>query len=280
MTWTARDQAYWEELMKWEQSLTDYEGNDFQNTYVKWLNSAFSAIPEDVQAPFFQQLDQLLFNLHSLLQGSGFQTEARERILTSARIFHEDIQTIADMKKLRVDQLNYLNRQQASRHRLYSFIQGGLTGTSGFVPVASDFLVMAIINLRAVQQTAMSYGYDVQIPFEMMTSLKVFHASVLPNRLQADGWQNLLLELEEHDQLYFYNGEEQLTDPTWLEEPMKQIMKLMAINAFKNKKMSNLPLMSMAVGSGINYRLTKKVTQYAEKYYQYRYLNEKKTKSD
>ncbi|WP_338750663.1 EcsC family protein [Bacillus sp. FJAT-52991] len=279
MAWTERDEAVWEDIMAWEQSLVDYEGNDFQYTYAKWLQAAFEAIPEETVATFFGQLDNALFQMHSLLQGSQFQNEARERILTSARVFNEEVKTIPDMKKLTLDQLAYLNRQQASRQRMYSLIQGGITGTGGAVPVSTDFLAMVLINLRAVQLTAMSYGYDPQTPFEMMASLKVFHAATLPDRLKAAGWQELLLELEAQDQSFFYEETDQLTGTAWIEGPIKQLFKLMAITVFKHKKISNLPLVSLAIGAGMNYRLTKTVTTYAEKYYQYRLLQEKKADS-
>ncbi|WP_203361484.1 EcsC family protein [Bacillus sp. REN10] len=280
MALTEREEGIWEEIMDWEQSLVEYEGNDFQYTYAKWLQAAFEAIPDETLATFFGQLDNALFQVHSLLQGSQFQNEARERILTSARVFNEEIKTISDMKKLTLDQLAYLNRQQASRHRLYSLIQGGMTGTGGAVPVSTDFLGMILINLRAVQLTAMSYGYDPQTPFEMMASLKVFHAATLPDRLKAAGWQELLLEFEAQEQSFFYEETGRLTDLTWIEGPIKQLFKLLAINAFKHKKVSNWPLLSVAIGAGVNYRLTKTVTTYAEKYYQYRLLQEKKADSE
>ncbi|HZG70530.1 MAG TPA: EcsC family protein [Chondromyces sp.] len=276
MAWTERDETVWNEIMSWEQDMLNYEGNDFQYTYSKWLEAAFESIPEETRDSVFQRLDQMLFHLHSLLQGSQVQSDARERILVSARAFHEEINEIADLKKLTIDQLHYLNNQHSARHRLYSFVQGGVTGTSGLVTMAADFPAMVIINLRSVQLTALTYGYDVHIPFEMMTSLKVFHAAFLPNRLKVKGWSDLVTDLEDRDSLYFYNGSDKLTNSAWLEEPLKQALKLTAISMFKNKKVSSIPLIGMAIGAGANYQLTRKVTQYAERYYQYRYLFEKR----
>ncbi|WP_100331844.1 EcsC family protein [Bacillus xiapuensis] len=278
MAWTDRDQAVWEEIMAWEQGLANDGGNDFLYTYSKWLHAAFEAIPEEALASFLNQMDNVLFQVHSLLQGSQFQNEARERMLASARIFREDVETIADMKKLTIDQLGYLNRQQASRHQIYSLIQGGITGTGGAVPVSTDFAAMILINLRSVQLTAMSYGFDPQTPFEMMASLKVFHAATLPDRFLAAGWQELLLELEAQEQPFFYQEAERLTDAAWMEGTVQQLVKLTAIALFKNKRISNLPWISLAIGAGVNYRFTKRITDYAEKYYQYRLLQEKREK--
>ena len=90
---------------------------------------------------------------------------------------------------MKIDQVRYLNSQHSSRQRLYSLVQGGVTGTGGAVPLSTDLAAIAILNLRAVQITAMTYGYDPQQPFEMMASLKVFHAATLPERLKAEGWK-------------------------------------------------------------------------------------------
>ena len=45
--------------------------------------------------------------------------------------FKKDLQNIEDLRKLDIDQLQYIAMQQIARHRLYSFAQGGLAGTGG-----------------------------------------------------------------------------------------------------------------------------------------------------
>ncbi|MGG3450751.1 EcsC family protein [Domibacillus aminovorans] len=278
--WTERDRAYWDRLMSWEQQLISYEGNDIEYSTASVIERLMQEIPENMRDRVFSQIDNVLFNVHSLLQGSQLQTEARERILTSARIFRDDIETVLDLRKLTIDQLSYINRQQMARNRFYSAVQGAVTGTGGVLPVAADFLAMAAVNLRAVQLTALSYGYDVEYPFEMTASLNVFHASMLPDRLKAEGWAQLITDVEDgKEPFYFYEGTEHIADESWLEEPLRQSVKLAVVMALRNKKVSGIPLLSVAIGAGVNYRLTKKVTEFAESYYQYRYLNEKKERT-
>jgi len=277
VSWSERDQQVWDSIKAWKRDLYDYEANDLEFTYVKWLDAAFAAVPEEVQESFFQRLDGWLFQLHSLIQGSQMQNDAKERILSTARTFNPDIQVVDDLAALSIDQLHYIAEQHAGRHRLYSLVQGGITGTGGLVALGSDLPAMAVINLRSIQLIAASYGCDVQTPFETMTSLKVFHAATLPARLQAEAWEELLQDLESRGSTYFFDGSEQLTDYTWLEGTLKQSMKALAISMFKGKKWSGLPLISMAIGAGSNYQLSRRITAFAEKYYQYRYLREKKS---
>lgn len=277
--WTKRDHAYWNRLMEWEQKLVSYEGNDIEHQAVHTIEQLMEEVPQEMRNRLFHGIDQVLFNMHSLLQGSKLQSEARDRVLTSARIFRDDIETVQDLRKLTIDQLQYISRQQMTRNRFYSAVQGAVTGTGGPLPLAADFISMAALNLRAVQLTALTYGYDVEYPFEMTASLNVFHAAMLPDRLKATGWAQLISDIEEgKEPYYFYEGTERMADEAWLEELLRQAVKLAAVTAFRNKKISGLPLVSVAIGAGINYRLTKKITEFAECYYQYRYLNEKKNR--
>jgi hypothetical protein len=271
MTWTQRDQIVMQELKEWEHKLYSYQPNDFELTYEKYIERTFSLLPEEVQSQFFQLLDNWLFHLHAFIQGTQFQMDAKDRILSSGRVFSPNIENINDLRNLEIDQINYIVQQQIARHRFYSFAQGGLAGTGGTILLSSDLPAMAVINLRAVQLIAMSYGYEVNTPFEMMTSLKVFHVATLPPRLQMNGWEELKSELSNaHD--YFFEGNEKLTDVSWLEQPLKQMLKAMAILVFRRKFLQGIPLVSMAIGAGSNYFLTRKVTDFAQKYYQMRYL--------
>ncbi|WP_442595473.1 EcsC family protein [Neobacillus sp. D3-1R] len=274
MAWNERDQKENNKLIEWENKLLSYQPNDFELTYEKYIEKAFSLLPNEIQAGFFSLLDDWLFHLHALIQGTQFQMDAKDRILTAGRMFNSQIESISDLRTLEIDQINYIVQQQVSRHRFYSFAQGGLSGTGGTILLGADLPAMAVINLRAVQLIAMSTGFEVNTPFEMMTSLKVFHFATLPPRLQMSGWQELKRELHDaHD--YFFEGNEKLTDVSWMEQPLKQLLKALAILAFRKKYLQGIPLVSMAIGAGSNYYLTRKVTDFAQHYYQMRYLLEK-----
>ncbi|MEH7096608.1 EcsC family protein [Neobacillus vireti] len=275
MPLTDREIVVLNEIRSWEKNLLSYEANDFQLLYEKYLERSFSLLPEKVQRQFFSVIDGWLFHLHSIIQGSQLQMDAKERILGSGRIFRKDIENIADLRKLDIDQLQYIAEQQIARHRLYSFTQGGLSGTGGTLLLGADIPAMAVINLRVVQLIAMTYGFEVNTPFEMMSSLKVFHTATLPPRIQKEGWASLIAELEQQEELYFYEGNEKISDISWLEQPIQQLFKAMVIMLFRKKAIQGIPLVSMAIGAATNYQLTRKVTDFAHKYYQLRYLKDK-----
>ena len=179
------------------------------------------------------------------------------------------------MKQLTIDQLQYIAGQQISRHRIYSFAQGGISGTGSTLLLGADIPGMAVINLRAVQLIAMTYGVEVNTPFEMMTALKVFNASIHPHHLQSRAWEELIDEINQKSNRYFYEGNEELANITWLDQMLKQFLKGMTIVLFRKRNIQGIPFVSMAIGATTNYQFTRKVTEFAHKYYQMRYLIEK-----
>ncbi|MBS4176040.1 EcsC family protein [Lederbergia citrea] len=275
MNLTKREEVLWEELQDWRQSLLEYEATDLENSYDKWVDKTFALLPESLQIQFFEKLDGWLFHLNSLLRGTQLQNEASDRILNAAKAMNPNIDSFADMREMPISQLTYLAEQQAARHRLYSLFQGGMAGSGRALLVSSDFIAMLVINMRAVQLTAMSFGYDVQSPSGLLETLKVFNAAIMPERMKMFGWEDLMEDLQKADEQFYFDIHERITDQTWVDEPLKQLLKISLIVMFSKKTISGIPLISLAIGAGVNYQTTRKVTDFALKFYQYKHLLDK-----
>ncbi|WP_042354798.1 EcsC family protein [Bacillus rubiinfantis] len=263
------------EIREWEEQLLHSQNNDYLITYEQYLEKTFSRLPKTIQSHFFSLIDTWLFHLHGMIQSSQFQQDAKERIMATGRIFEKDIEGIDDLRNLTIHQLQYIAEQQISRHRFYSFVQGGLSGTGGPLLLAADIPAIAVVNLRAVQLIATAYGHEINTPYEMMTSLKVFHTGTMPPHMLKAAWCSLVEGLETGEGSYFYEGKEEITDISWINQPFKQLLKAIVIMLFRKKLIQGIPLVGMAIGAGTNYQLTRKVTNIAHKYYQLRYLKSK-----
>jgi len=273
-----REQAILDNIKEWESQLIEQEATDFQKMFDKWVHTTIAKLPEKKRKDFFTKADGWLFHLHALIQSSQSQLDARNRILGTSRLFDESIEQLEDLKALSIDQLTYIAEQQTARHRLYSFVQGGATGAGGLLLLTADFPVMIALNVKAVQLIATSFGHDVNKPYEMMLALKVFHASLLPGRLQQYAWYNLLQELEQEDS-FFYEGDEAVLQPASTEVVLKQILKTFSIYALRRKLFQGIPVIGMAIGSTVNYRLTRNVTEFANRFYQVRHIVEKEKRA-
>ncbi|HET7626816.1 MAG TPA: EcsC family protein [Bacillales bacterium] len=277
MGWTERDEQVWKRIEAWEDTYFTYEPNDIAFTYEHWLGAGFDRLSAPVRKKVPQTIDTLLFHLHALIQNAQFQAEAKERLLNEARLFRPGVNHIGDMKKLDIDQLRYMASQNIARQRLISFAQGGLTGTGGFFLLGIDFPAVLAINLRSVQLIAMNYGYEVALPAEMMTSLKVFHTASLPKRLRGEAWRELEDEVfaQTYDP-YFYEDDHLLVNAHWMEHTLKQLVKSVVIQLLRKKVVQGVPLLGMAFGAGVNYQFSRRISELAHYFYQKRYLYEKK----
>ncbi|WP_227396630.1 EcsC family protein [Jeotgalibacillus aurantiacus] len=276
MSWTDREKDVYEEILSWREGLTPIHGNDLSYIFAKWLERSFSALPEELKKELFSKIDTSLFHMHSTLQGFQLTQDERERMMKTARAFDDTIQQLEDFQQLSIDQLNYLSLQQTGKHRLYSFVQGGIAGTGGTVAFLTDLIAMLLLNIRAIQMIATSYGRDIHTPYEMTLALKVFHAATLPKRFQRKAWDDLIQTADSKKMDYFFTENDELINEKWLEGPGLQLIKTFAIRSFQDKKISNIPVISVSIGAVSNYQLTRKITEFAEHFYQYRFLMDKK----
>jgi EcsC protein family len=273
---TEHRKAVLKEITLWENELRTDIRTDLERAFNRWMNRKIDALPGSVKQILFKKIDASLFNLHSFIQNSLFQQDAKKQILLSAKVLNEHIVQIDDLHMLSIDQLHYLADLQTAKHRLYSFVQGGITGTGGIFLAGVDIPTQTILNLRSIQMVSMCYGYEINNPFEMMLSLKVYHAALLPRHLQYQQWQELKKEIAEMDGMYyFYGGKDDFADLNSLEFILKQVAKLSVLSLLKRKIVAGLPLFSIMIGAGVNYRITRQVTEFANKFYQYRLISEK-----
>jgi len=271
---TYREEEVLKELSEWERELLSYEKNDVESLYEKYVKKSMTLIEDSKWHEIYAVIDNSLFHAYTLLLSSSLHEISNERMLSTARIFNENITEIKDMKDLTIDQLHFIGQQQIGKHRLYACFQGGISGTGGATAAASDFLALMAINIRFCQQISSLFGYPGNTPTEIMTALKVLHGACLPKRLQGKAWADLMEELERPNN-YFYEGTENIASNETAEVILLQTMKMFFIFLFGKKTYKKMPFVSMLIGAGANYQYTKKITEFTYKFYQRRYLYEK-----
>src|SRR5690606_16371411 len=118
----------------------------------------------------------------------------------------------------------------------------------------------------------MAFGNDVQSPAGLVETLKVFNVAIMPERMKMYGWEDLMEDLKRDEQSFYFTEQEHITDTSWLDEPLKQLFKIAIISMLTKKKESKLNWLAMAAGACINYQTTRRVTNFAIKYYQFKHL--------
>lgn len=273
--WTKRDQAYWDELMIWEQQLAANQNNSAEEAN-SFTSQAAALLPKEIQGLLAEGADEGLKRIYAFMQKTQLQPEAHERVLALARVFDHEIESLEDMHCLTIDQLHYISSRQMERSRLFAAVQGTITGTGALLPLAADILSLPVIQLQLIGATALSYGFDPDAPFEKENILHVLYTAMLPKQSKVDGWAQLITEVEEGA---FYMDDRWGFHETMLREPLQYVIKLAAVRGLRNQRVFGIPLLSIAAGVGSSWRTVNETAVLAERYYQYRYLHEKKNRS-
>ncbi|OIJ18250.1 hypothetical protein BKP45_11740 [Anaerobacillus alkalidiazotrophicus] len=276
-----RKKNVWEEIKKWEHLYFDKGETNSLNSFEENFNNIIKSWRPEVQKKLLQAVDSMIFHTYSIIQDNQFDQKTISKILEQGRVFRSDVENINDMKKLTIDQLRYITNKFLAKQRLVSLTQGGTLGIGGLPLVVLDLPLLLLVNLRSIQLTAMTYGYDLRKPYEVMLALKVFHVSTLPKTLQKQGWNKLLLELDScEDEWIFFDEKTSGESLVCLQQPIKQLTKGLLVLMLKKKTIQGVPILGIAAGASANYFFTKQVSNIAHNFYQKRFLLEEKMISE
>jgi len=268
---TKAETYYLEKLKQWENELRSERPNKILHLYTDYINTGLTYLPEMQKQKILRSLDNILFHLHAILFNSTFQRNTAQKLMQQARVHNESIFTLKDMTKLNIDQLQSIADKQMAHYRMLASAQGALASKhTGFL--IGDFLSILIINLRAVQILASIYGRPAESPNEIMTALKVFCAGCLPKEQRLEAWNELMVEQEQEQQGFFYNGKEEIVQEKMLYTILTELIKLSMLVFFRGKSSYK----GTIIGAAVNYHFTKKITEMAHHFYQKCYLLSKR----
>lgn len=267
---TKTEEELLEQIYRWEKQ-KEKEALAAENLPNNWCGRMLNVLPRRVQIKIEEKFDQMLFHMNSIAQSSSLYEQAKKRILALACLRGDQIQTIADLKKIPVNELYSLAEQVIAAQRFSSFIQGGISGTGQTLLLSVDLPAVLFMQMRAVQTISLAYGYEVNSPYEMMLSLNVFHCSMLPAHAKYHAWKKLKKEAIHEQERYFYNEAKPFAHLQTGERFLQQIIKLFVIKTLKK----GLPAAGILFGGAVNYHTTKSCIQFAHKFYQFRLLTEK-----
>ncbi|MCF6138223.1 EcsC family protein [Pseudalkalibacillus berkeleyi] len=273
MGWSKNEQQVWSTIEKWEQDYFTYVPTDFSRAYVRTFDEALNRFNPKIKDRALQTIDNLLFHLHSIILNAQFQQDTKQRVLLSAQAMNEDVEVFEDIQDCRIEQLRYIAQHQVAKHRLLSFAQGGLSGAGGLLFLGIDVPASIAAHLRSIQVIALSYGYPINKPYETLLALRVFHAATLPKEHQQEAWDQLISEVSDQSMdPYLFESEEVVADDKWMRHLVGLVGKGFLLFMLRKRLIQGIPLMGMVYGAATNYQLSRQITDFANHFYQKRWL--------
>lgn len=256
-----RDREVYEEILRWEERF--------------FIVGEATKHSVEGKEQTFQSLDTIIFFIQALAQSPNWQRKSLEKVLQEARIFDESIDSIDDISRLPIHQILYLAEQQVTKQSYPTLLRGGLTGLGGFLLLSLDIPLMIAHHMRTIQLIALAHGYTITNPTEMLISLKVLHTATVPKSEQYQAWKTAEQEVEKLTHPYLYETDDLIVDRNWLEGQFKHVIKAMSIRLLRKNTVAGIPIISIAIGAGVNYVSFRNVAVIAQKFYTKRLLNER-----
>ncbi|GER66995.1 hypothetical protein BpJC4_14660 [Weizmannia acidilactici] len=274
--WSEREKTVYREIEAWAENLAAAEERGRKRK--EKFDTAYEKLPDEMLEKVHGMLDAVLFQISSFADGNLPYGQEIEKMLSAARLFDNSVSCVADMQKLSIDQLDYIAERQQSRYHLLSFVQGGLSGTGKPLLAAGDVLFLLVANLRAVQLTAATYGYEAKTPFELLAALKIIFMAAAPEMVRYAVWKELMDELDGREQDFFTESGKIFHRYLW-PGTIGHAGKLALFTLLRPKKRGKINWAGATIGAVSNYYFSKKVGECARKYYQYRFLKDKHEKT-
>ena len=243
-------------------------------TVMSWLMSA-------LDVPFAKAADKVLDTKVGDLVGRGVQglvgllDDGASWSVRTRAIFEEyrqagyAVQKLDDIAGLPLERADRVVAYVAAKYKMLALAEGAATGTAGLAGLVADVPLVVGLALRAVNEYATYYGFDVAQPVERAVVLDVLAAGSSPTMASR---RLALAELGRVGAMY-------ATQAAWGElekmggiEAVKKVAQVIGVRLSRAKLAQVVPLFGAAVGGGVNAWYMATVTQTAYLLYRERFL--------
>lgn len=201
-------------------------------------------------------------------------TIADKGILKKLQEKDPSISNFKKVKKADIEILDQVAKSYITENEIVSALEGAGTGLGGFTLILLDIPVLLSIHLRLISQIGRCYGYDVRKIEERGFILKILQ---LGYSLDSDlAKKAALVELTKAMKLISKGATWRQLEKIIFIKGIREYANKLGIKITKKKLAQIIPILSSALGAGINYKLTIDVGKAAYMEYRKRFLLEKK----
>jgi len=266
--------------------LTNYEQlalhaiDKFKNPERTWLGNAWNTVTKPVGALADVAFDnsvgaavtKAIQGVMELLNDGASWTVRTDAILGEFRKDGHSVATLQDIHALPLENVDKTVGLLAAKYKSTAFAEGAAAGALGIIGIAVDIPLLVGMALRAVNEYASYYGFDVSVQGERMFAMSILSAASAPNQAAK---QVALAELTRLSVMIAKRK-------TWEElqrlvsvQVIKKIAQALGIRLTKGKLAQLVPVLGAAVGAGYNAWYLSQVTETAYLLYRERFLIEK-----
>jgi hypothetical protein len=182
---------------------------------------------------------------------------------------HSEVKELGDIRDLALQDVDRIVGPLSSKYQALAVAEGAGSGLLGGLAIAADMGLVVGMALRAANEYATHYGFDVDSPGERLFIVRVLAAASSPNqddrRAALEELATLAAELESSD------GWRQPTAASGVKVTAK-LAEALTVRLLKGKLGQVIPLAGAVIASGYNAWFVGSVTAMAYQLYRERFL--------
>jgi hypothetical protein len=127
----------------------------------RWTRLPFKLLDKITPEFIHRKVGALLDEMGSYIQNGGkYLTSQKMMFISIEKKTGSKIESIEDLSKLRLEEMDMLSRDIASTRRKAAAVQGATTGVGGLFTLSIDIPALLGISLKTLQEIALIHGYD------------------------------------------------------------------------------------------------------------------------
>ncbi len=201
----------------------------------------------------------------SVLNDSSSWTLRPEKIWESFQEEGLSVSDLHDVRELELAEIEGVIDNLDRKYNSMAFAQGTATGAAGLPGALADLPALVGLCLRAINEYAVSFGFDIDDPDERAMAVLTLAAAASSGETRGEMFERI----EEHARTSYDRESHRGEVP---EPIMNQVAEELVVRLARGSLAQALPLVGALVGGGINRAFVKHVCETARRVYEERWL--------
>lgn len=201
----------------------------------------------------------------SVLNDSSSWTLRPDKIWESFQDEGIPVADLNDVRRLELDQIEKVVDGLDRKYNTMAFAQGTVTGAAGLAGALADLPAMVGLCLRAINEYAISYGFDINDADERAMAVLTLAAAASSGESRGEMFERIEQHARTTRGQSGHGGE--VPDPI-----MNEVAKELVVRLARGSVAQALPLFGALVGGGINRSFVNHVCETARRVYEERWL--------
>jgi hypothetical protein len=218
------------------------------------------------------RFENVVVKVIEVLNDVASWTVRKEAILEEFQSAGHDVDSVDDIEDLELDELVDVLGRLSLKYQTLAAAEGAAAGVAGALGIALDIPALVTLSLRAINEHATYFGFDIETQEEECYALLVLSVAAT---VTDSARQEALSDITEIGKSMASHSRPNQSDRKLTAELVKKVAEALVVRLAKGKLAQVVPILGAAVGGGYNTVFLTEVCRTAKALYSERWLMRK-----